>query len=70
MSVFSIAGIEEPFGLCELFRSAAVRLLWIEGARGLEGLLGEGERERGRSEVCIFGFEGVIVVDMLVLLER
>lgn len=46
-----------------------MRLLWIEGARGLEGLLGEGERDRGRSEVCIFGFEGVFVVDMLVRIE-
>jgi hypothetical protein len=60
-----MAGIEEPVILWGLFRRAAVRLLCIEGARGFEGLLGEGERLRGRSEVWIFGFEGV-VVDILV----
>lgn len=37
----------------------------MEGGRGFDCVLGDGERLRGRSEVCIFGFEGVLVVDIV-----
>lgn len=70
MRVLSIAGIEDWLGLCWLWRRADVRLWFIEAGRGFDCLLGEGERLRGRSEVWIFGFEGVFVVDIVVVSWR
>lgn len=39
----------------------------MEGGSGVDCVLGDGERLRGRSEVCIFGFEGVLFVDIVVI---
>lgn len=39
----------------------------MEGGRGFDCVPGDGERLRGRSEVCIFGFGGVLFVDIVVI---